>query len=367
MANDEDEANNSIITVLASAPKEEEEPLILLQSKHPFFQPFWSALMREQEALKIAGLPRLLRSVHLLPLPRYLGRKVVESAALPPPRRRQESSRLEVESSGSGPDPLKVDPARLKIGKETDERVAGFLRGVLKRMAMAALSRGWRLWLRVHKLRSFLHKMMHTNQGLAFLSWRAADVHLRRHQRVRRVMLHCVGRKQALAWRKWVEMSTAIRLREKQHHAMLRWAAWKLAPGWFKWRTVVTTVRGPGRPRLAHCDCVYRLAAGHHCRCSSEKHFGNRLQALRWSIDSALERVTVNTTDRPFNGEPSNGCSQERLAVPFRPWRRQQSRSSVRSVPRSLGPRRIPFRSVPPFRPFHPPFQRRFMARETST
>jgi hypothetical protein len=242
----------------------------------------WGRLLREERLLASLPLPLLRPSkAHHLLQPRWLERHIVTGNALPsPPAAASDGNTFVI------------------YGKDPAE-AAAFLAGILRRMQMPLLTKGWATWaafIRFAKLRSIMLKMMHSNLGLAWLRWAAAALEARRRQRVVRVLQHLLHRQQALAWRKWREVSDEVGLRERRRRALQKWQTWRFAPAWRQWLQVVTVARGPGRPRLSHCDCVYRVLRGRHCRCSAEKHFGNRLQALRWSLDQSLEVVAMAPT-----------------------------------------------------------------------
>lgn len=231
------------------------------------------------------------------------------------------------------------------------------MRRVVGRLFRAKLMLGWWTWLqwdldqnRCHRLRLIVQRMSNVKLSRAFAKWcdlLRALVELRK-KTLRRVANRLINAKLALGWWTWIRFLPELKKRDQLRVIVLRMRNAQLSRAFEKWRdyirswaiVVIVTVfetnfkRTTGgafyawkqhvgksrkvlvqrsdliteakisRAPLRHCDCVYRVTAGLHCRCSSEKHLMNRLQKLRCEVQSVLDHQFDTSADSKFETGP---------------------------------------------------------------
>lgn len=169
-----------------------------------------------------------------------------------------------------------------------------FIHKAVKRITNIWLAAGWYKWHedQLSDLKVFKKKiLLKILNRIMLRGWRVWYAQFAK-ERWRRLLTGMINRMQnrelAIAWQKWEHVF--------KDHNILRWIMSKilkvstfglLTEAISKWKSV--PISQLGRPRLGHCDCVYRVLNELHCRCSFEKHFANRMQKLRNEVDAALE------------------------------------------------------------------------------
>ena len=215
-----------------------EPPVILLRSA--VTPSFSSATVTFQ----VAGFP-LLRSRRQKPInPPELKKVIADHTRHNPPEKK-----VQALDPSSG-----VDHSKLDVNQEASK-----LTNVLKRLLLPFQARAFEKWvdyLRFLRIRACFLKMIHSNLGLAWLKVKSVDMLRRREIRIRKTMLHVIGRHQAIGWTKWRNVVSFLRLSQKRKDALLRWRAWRFAPAFRRWKMLVTTSQGTYKPSLQHCVSI---------------------------------------------------------------------------------------------------------------
>jgi len=173
-----------------------------------------------------------------------------------------------------------------------------FLRKMLYRMSQRTFFLVWLKWRDVvnnQRKKELLLRMMHKQLALGFQQWIFVNRGGKQTTLMRTVLLRFLRKKQAMAWIKWRDFTRHISVltkfvdfivkRSRTGQLLLAFKRWAGNPPGDVMSELVTPT-----PRyvLGHCDCVYRLGNGLHCRCSKDKHLLNRLLKLRTEVNAAL-------------------------------------------------------------------------------
>jgi len=215
---------------------------------------------------------------------------------------RRKTSHYVVMVGGSGSSQQGLDEALMR-------RV---LLGMLNRMTFIA----FQLWVRMVKdlkvksrkcqkrcMLRFLNRML----GLAFGQW----VMFLRHQRLWVVFIRVTKRALALGWLRWRQVQKyAMTMRRFLEIIARSSSAGRVLLAFKRWKDyaphAVAFVLAV-RPRRGHCQCVYQLLKGSHCRCGADAHLVNRMLKLRESLDLSLARARRQKHCKSAGGSKSVG------------------------------------------------------------